>query len=275
MPNLRVLFRESVGLVISAVLTTSIFGAPLLGFVHQMLTKPDIFSAIEAPLRTAAVIDMESLRATLDALEGSEEPPADEALEPVDDGPADVDASGAAAGGADERRRGDGGREGTSEPALALVGEVVGGEAGTADGESRVVRRVDVREGSGRRGRARKGKCDVEWPQIVAVGDRAWQVDRRLVEYYGSSIARLDSLGWSGRHSEEGEQGWKIGGFGCNSPLHHAGLRRGDIIRSVNGRPTKNLVQVFNTWRKLKRYDDFEVVVLRRGETLKLRYRLI
>lgn len=268
MPNLRVLFRESLGVVVSAVVTTTLFGGPVLGFLHQLVTSPDI-ALVEGPYVAARVLEQSAFEAILAAVDA-----VDDAAEAADD-----------EGGGDEgddaetaERVGDGdGPAGSAErPHAEGAGEAPPVRlGGTAEGEPRVMRRHGASEGAGRARKGRKARCDVEWPQIEKVGERSWLVERDLVEYYGASIQRLDSLGWSGRHGEEGEEGWKIGGFGCNSPLHHAGLRRGDIIRSVNGKPTRNLVQIFLTWRKLRKHDDFEVVILRRGETLRLRYRLI
>ena len=74
-------------------------------------------------------------------------------------------------------------------------------------------------------------------PRVVQI---ALLADRELVEYYTSSIARFNSLGWSGPYNEDDLKGWKIGGFGCNSPLYHAGLQRGDIILTVNDRPASH-----------------------------------
>lgn len=266
MANLRVLFRESLGLVVSAVLTTSLFGGPVLGLVHEIVTTPDI--VLPEPPPVGRVIERAALEAVLAAVaptaDAAEEAPAE-----ADEASAEPNEGGAGPSEHAPRRRSGSGDRPASELAQGVSEAVALG--GT--GERRTLRRSVPREGGATKGR--KARCDVEWSQIEQVGDRTWLVERRLVEYYGASIARLESLGWSGRYSEEGEQGWRIGGFGCNSPLYHAGLRRGDVIQSVNGRPTKNILQILATWHKLRKHDDFEVVVLRGGETLRLRYRLI
>ena len=102
-----------------------------------------------------------------------------------------------------------------------------------------------------------------------------WTVNREIVDYYTSSIARFNSLGWSGPHNGDEVKGWKIGGFSCNSPLHFAGLRRGDIVLSVNDRPTRTWFQVFGAYRKLQRKSEFKVEVIRRGKPHTLRYTLV
>ena len=86
---------------------------------------------------------------------------------------------------------------------------------------------------------------------------------------------RDSSLGWSGPYDGDAHQGWKIGGFSCNSPLYHAGLRRGDVILTVNDKPTRTWLQVFGLYRKLRRHDEFRVVLLRKGQTKVLQYTLV
>jgi len=122
----------------------------------------------------------------------------------------------------------------------------------------------------GRRARCKKTSADVE-----PMDDGSFEVNRTIVEHYTHSLKNFNSLGWSGPYNENGQRGWKIGGFGCNSPLHFAGLRRGDIVKTVNGKKTNTWLQVFGVYTKLKHHDDFVVAVVRRGELIHLRYRLI
>jgi hypothetical protein len=134
-----------------------------------------------------------------------------------------------------------------------------------------------MKAGSGiqARSRGKRGRCRTSNPDIHPKTDGTFDVNRSLVEHYTSSLKNFNSLGWSGPHNEDGERGWKIGGFGCNSPLHFAGLRRGDIVKTVNGKKTNTWLQVFGAYQRLKHKDDFVIAVVRRGEPLELRYHLI
>ena len=123
--------------------------------------------------------------------------------------------------------------------------------------------------------KGRKARCKKRHDDIDRLGDEKFKVQRDLVEHYTSNIKRFNSLGWSGPYDNEDVRGWKISGFGCNSPLHFAGLRRGDIILTVNDKNMRTWIQVFGAYRKMKRQDDFDIVLLRRGERHVLHYTLI
>lgn len=121
----------------------------------------------------------------------------------------------------------------------------------------------------------RSKKCDPSHPEVAPIANAHWSVTRKTVDYYTSSIKRFNSLGWSGPYDSDETHGWKIGGFSCNSPLYHAGLRRGDVILTVNDKPTRTWLQVFGLYRKLRRHNQFRVVLLRKGEQKVLEYTLV
>lgn len=127
---------------------------------------------------------------------------------------------------------------------------------------------------SGAKRRRGRNRCPESHPDVKDSGQEKWLVNRNLVEYYTKSIKRFNSLGWSGPFQNDEYRGWRIGGFGCKSPLYHAGLRRGDIVLTVNSKPTRTWLQVFGAYTKLKRKDDFEIVLIRRGKRKVLRYHL-
>jgi len=123
--------------------------------------------------------------------------------------------------------------------------------------------------------KGKQGKCRPSSDDIQPKGGNTFDVRRQLVDYYTGNLKKFNSLGWSGPYDENNVKGWEIGGFGCNSPLHFAGLRRGDVILSVNGKNTRNLLQLFGAYRKLKHDVDFEVLVLHKGQRKLMRYRLV
>ncbi len=123
--------------------------------------------------------------------------------------------------------------------------------------------------------KGRKARCKKQHDDIDKLGNGRFKVERNLVEYYTSNLKRFNSLGWSGPYNQDDVRGWKISGFGCNSPLHFAGLRRGDIILTVNQKNMRTWIQVFGAYRKMKRQHEFDIVLLRRGERRVLHYTLI
>ena len=131
------------------------------------------------------------------------------------------------------------------------------------------------RDASRGRSRGRGSSCHKAYKGVSDDGEGHWTVDREIVDYYTASIARFNSLGWSGPYKADDLKGWKIGGFSCNSPLHFAGLRRGDIVLSVNGQNTRTWLQVFGAYTKLRSKNELQVEIVRRGKPHTLRYTLI
>lgn len=231
----------------------------------------DVPEALEVPVAYAAdalaALDLEGDGGTVDApLSAGPEPAGSDG-----DGSADavVDASGDE--GTDDRT------EAATEPAPAGPGpravasrSARGPRTPGALGPAELA--AAFRDGAPRK--PGRNTCRDAHPDVKASGTDHWEVNRNLVEYYTANFKRFNSLGWSGPYESDTLKGWKIGGFGCNSPLYFAGLRRGDIVLSVNDKPTRTWVQIFGTYTRLRRHDDFEVVLVRRGTTKVLRYTL-
>ena len=57
-----------------------------------------------------------------------------------------------------------------------------------------------------------------------------------------------------------------------DSLLKRLGVRRWDIIRSVNGTPLKNMEDIMNTINSLKSSERFDIELIRGGENITLRY---
>jgi S1-C subfamily serine protease len=123
---------------------------------------------------------------------------------------------------------------------------------------------------------AKSPKCkSVEPTDIARHSKTHYDVNRSLFEYYTLNITRVFSLGWSRKYDGDDGEGWEISGFGCKSPLHRAGFRRGDAIQSINGKPTYNVVQLCAAYYALKNNDAFTVTLLRDGNIHRMSYTII
>lgn len=130
----------------------------------------------------------------------------------------------------------------------------------------------------GRRPGKRSGKskqCDKPHPQIHPGGDGIVEIDRSLVDEYTRNLESFMKLGYSRPFDEEGVEGWYISGFSCASPVAKAGFKRGDVLLTVNGKKTRSWVGVFMLYQRLKNKDDFEVELVRKGEPVTLRFRVV
>ena len=143
----------------------------------------------------------------------------------------------------------------------------VGRREGTKDGEGAKVARKPKK----------KKHCTAkDSDDIRKVDTTNYVVSRSLLDFHTQSIKHIMSLGWSGPYDgDDGTKGWRIAGFGCKSDLYIGGLRRNDVVLAVNGKPTRNVVQVYGLYRKLRRNNSFEIEILRKGERKVLRYKVV
>ncbi len=127
--------------------------------------------------------------------------------------------------------------------------------------------------------RGRKGqRCEVDEvnPAINKAGRATFDVQRDLLSWYAKHPGKLDNLGWVARHegADGKPDGFRLGGVSCGSDLHQAGLRAGDVVHSVNGKSINNVAQALFAYTSLKKSDELEVVITRKGERKVLTYRL-
>lgn len=123
-----------------------------------------------------------------------------------------------------------------------------------------------------------KGKrrgCDKPHPNVHLGNDGIVEIDRALVDHYTRNLERFMELGYSRPYDEGDVHGWYVSGFSCASPVSKAGFQRGDVLLSVNGKKTRTWVGVFMTYQKLKNKDDFTVQIVRKGEAVTLRFRVV
>lgn len=125
--------------------------------------------------------------------------------------------------------------------------------------------------------RSRKRSClEGDNPDIAEVGVGEYAVARALVDYYTDDLkeaARLASVAW--HEDDQGKvDGFRIRHIRCGSVLYEAGLRNGDVVHQVNGRPVRNIAQALVAYRKLRKKRRLWLDVTRKGELMGLKYKL-
>jgi hypothetical protein len=286
--------RETVGLPISFAINVVVFGAPVLAMGFSRFVEPVLFAEPVAEPTYIVYFDPDGM------LEGSGEEEAPEDAEPGDPEivveaepppePTPEAEQPSAQGEAEEAVEVP---QDAPAPTTDAPSDVVGGERsvdeGTVSGKPDAkgeappkagepgVDATKVKDlGAPDAPKNRTTSCDDPHPQVEKVEEGLWIVQRELIDYYTSSIAVFNTLGWSRKYEDEtGEKGWEIGGFGCKSPLWKAGLRSRDVVQLVNGKKTNNVLQIIGIWLGSKKKGDYEVQVLRKGQVLKLKYKVV
>ena len=85
----------------------------------------------------------------------------------------------------------------------------------------------------------------------------------------GGAGARKVSLGTVPDFAFEGE-GVRLDGTVAGSPAEKAGLKEGDVITGMNGKPVKELRDLSNILKSLKAGDEVLIELLREGEKVNL-----
>jgi hypothetical protein len=267
--------KDIFGVGCSAVITGGMFlGAPILGIVWSLLPG-DMVDVLAAPERPAVYFDA-AYELSDEEIDGDLDGNADEAVEVPE--PDDADESESEDGGDDSP-----GEEDPDSQADRVGGEVdaepvldngAGTRVGSGGGADRKRPGEKLAENRRKKKKSRK-QCAKSYDGIRQRPDGTYVIDRELVNYYTASVKHFNELGWSKPNDRGDGKGWFIHGFGCNDPLYHGGFRRGDIVLTVNGKKTNNMMQVLMLYTKVKTKRHFEVVVRRRGKEITLRYNVV
>ncbi len=140
-------------------------------------------------------------------------------------------------------------------------------------------------DSSGKRGKARnngsrKGRrqrCMASTGQVTATSGNSYQVERALLDTYFSdtdAAAKLGSATWY-RNNGGDIAGISVRSVRCGSPVEEAGLKRGDIIRSANGKRVDSMAGVIALWWQLRTKDSIKLIITRDGKRKRLNYSLV
>lgn len=118
--------------------------------------------------------------------------------------------------------------------------------------------------------------CPATSNGIARRSDGSFLLDRRVVDGYAKnpgSLARQARVAWH-RGADGRTDGFRLGGIACGSELHAAGLRNGDVVHAINGKPLTTIPQALWAYSSLRGADELVLRVTRKGKVRSLRYHL-
>ena len=109
----------------------------------------------------------------------------------------------------------------------------------------------------------------------IVQSDDITVIDKSLIDHYGKNLNDV----WKNIGMKEVIEGGHIKGFKVNfvkrgSNFSKLGLRRGDIIKSVNGQELNSYNSAFEIYRNIDNIDSLTVVILRGKEEMELNYEI-
>lgn len=162
--------------------------------------------------------------------------------------------------------------------APVVQGDGKGAPLGGSSGPPKVRVKGPLQEQKGGQGdKGPEQKCLDPVPEIVMLEPGVWQVKRAYVEGYTSSMERMNTLGALYYHKgpDGRNDGFKLKGMRCGSPLHQGGFRNGDVVHRINGKLVTTLLDAITVYRKLRKDELIEVELTRAGKRRYLKYHVI
>lgn len=271
------MLKNIVGVVVSALIVVVLYlGPALLGVVFSLIPQ-DLIGDLVIPDRQVVyegaweISDFEregDIDGNLEVVYDPTVPPGEKEQEATEgDGTTEEAPSGEEAGGDSEAAAADSLAQ--VKPGAPAAGKGKG--KGTGTGVSTGTKGKSERPAGTTRSKSRF-QCPKSYEGINKRANGIYEVDRKLVNYYTASVKQFNELGWSKSNDTGDKKGWFITGFDCKGPLWHAGMRRGDIVLTVNGKKTNNMMQILLLYSKVKAQKHFAVEIRRKGKELTLNY---
>jgi len=112
--------------------------------------------------------------------------------------------------------------------------------------------------------------------QIVQEGENTFVIDRQL---FDSSLQDLDALSRMARaiphrDASGNPDGFRLSGVRRDQLLYNLGIRSGDVIHGVNGKPLTTIAEAMGAMQSLQRDSSFSFEVTRRGQKMTMNYRV-
>ncbi len=109
---------------------------------------------------------------------------------------------------------------------------------------------------------------------VSELGEGKYEVDRALIDKYTSDLESLSKMARAIPHrGTDGEiDGYRLSGIRRNSLASQLGIRNGDVIHTVNGKPLASMQEAMAAYQELQTGSSFNFEVTRRGAKQTLEY---
>jgi len=109
---------------------------------------------------------------------------------------------------------------------------------------------------------------------IVDAGDHRI-VDRSLVEHYSKNMDQImKDIGISDQKEGKDLKGFRVTFVRKNSHFSKLGLRRGDVIKSINGQEITSYNAAMNVYKNIDKMDGLSITITRGKKEMELEYEI-
>ena len=110
--------------------------------------------------------------------------------------------------------------------------------------------------------------------EVVDAGDHKI-VDKSLLDHYANNMDDIyKNIGITEIKKGNELQGFKITFVKRGSPFAKLGLKRGDIIKSINGEEINSYNAAFNSYKNIKNVENLTLVIIRGKKEMELEYEI-
>jgi len=137
--------------------------------------------------------------------------------------------------------------------------------------------RVKPKSISTKKRTARTGRCDVKNPDIEKLGRMVYSVPKKTVKHYSThwkQASGLAHLSWA-MNPDGSRLGVRIRAISCRSPLKFTGLKRGDVVLTINGHSVQSEKDLLKVYGKLLFWKQMRVKVKRGHKLVTLQYDIV
>jgi len=100
-------------------------------------------------------------------------------------------------------------------------------------------------------------------------------IDRSLLDHYAENMEDIyKNIGIAEIKEGKDLKGFKINFVRRDSPFAKLGIRRNDVIKSINGQEIKSYNAAFGVYKNIKNVDNLSLVIMRGKEEMELEYEI-
>ena len=109
---------------------------------------------------------------------------------------------------------------------------------------------------------------------VTKVGENEFEIDGDTLDKYLSDLEGLSRMGRALLHrGPDGEfDGYRLSAIRRNTIAEKLGIRNGDIVHSVNGKPLNSMTSAMDAYNTMQNEKAFSFEVTRRGQKMTMQY---